>query len=175
MAETLIDLRDVPRGRAYEELHQHFSSALEGVDDPITAMATISSLVHHALGFLWTGFYRVVEPGRLLRVGPYQGTLGCIEIEFGRGICGLAAESGEPVIVDDVLEHPNHITCDPRARSEIVVPVFDARGDLIAVFDADSEEVAAFSDVDRLGMERILEWFAGSRSQLPATDTAARW
>jgi GAF domain-containing protein len=174
MAESLIGLRDVPRGRAYEELRQHVSAALEGVDDPITAMATISSLVHHALGFLWTGFYRVVEPGRLLRVGPYQGTLGCVEIEFGRGICGLAAESGEPVIVDDVLEQPNHIMCDPRARSEIVVPVFDARGDLIAVFDADSEEVAAFSDVDRLGIERILEWFAGCKSQRPAMETAAR-
>jgi L-methionine (R)-S-oxide reductase len=174
MAETLIDLRDVPHERAYKELREHVSSALSGVDDSITAMATISSLVHHALGFLWTGFYRVVEPGRLLRVGPYQGTLGCIEIEFGRGICGLAAESGEPVIVDDVLEHPNHITCDARARSEIVVPVFDGRGDLIAVFDVDSDEVAAFSDVDRLGIERILEWFAGSKSQRPAMEMTAR-
>lgn len=174
MAETLIDLREVPRGRAYEELRQHVSSALAEVDDPIAAMATISSLVHHALGFLWTGFYRVVEPGRLLRVGPYQGTLGCLEIEFGRGICGIAAESGEPVVVDDVLEHPNHITCDPRSRSEIVVPVFDAGGGLIAVFDADSEEVAAFSDVDRLGLERILEWFAGSRSQHRTMETAGR-
>jgi L-methionine (R)-S-oxide reductase len=72
------------------------------------------------------------------------------------------------------MEHPNHITCDPRARSEIVVPVFDGRGDLIAVFDVDSEEVAAFSDVDRLGMERILEWFAGSKSQLPAMEMTAR-
>lgn len=174
MAETLIDLRDVPRGRAYEELRQHVSSALAGSDDSIAAMATISSLVHHALGFLWTGFYRVVEPGRLLRVGPYQGTLGCLEIEFGRGVCGVAAESGEPVIVDDVLEYSNHITCDPRARSEIVVPVFDAGGGLIAVFDADSEEVGAFSDVDRLGLERILEWFAGARSEPRRMETAAR-
>lgn len=173
MAETLIDLRDVPRGRAYEELREHVSAALAGIDDPIAAMAAISSLVHHALGFLWTGFYRVVEPGHLLRAGPYQGTLGCLEIEFGRGICGLAAESGEPVIVDDVREHPNHITCDPRARSEIVVPAFDARGDLIAVFDVDSEEVGAFSNVDRLGLERILEWFTESKAQRPAMETAA--
>jgi L-methionine (R)-S-oxide reductase len=136
------------------------AETLRGIDDLVAAMATISSLVHHAFGFLWTGFYRVVEPARLLRVGPYQGTLGCMEIEFGRGICGLAAESGEPIIVRDVLEHPNHITCDPRSRSEIVVPVFNGRGELIAVFDIDSEEVGAFSDVDRVGVEGIVEWFS---------------
>ncbi len=122
-------------------------------------MATISSLVHNAFGFLWTGFYRVAAPRRLL-VGPYQGTLGCLDIEFGRGVCGTAAETGEPVIVDDVLRHANHITCDPRARSEIVLPVFDAAGELLAVFDVDSAEPAAFSDVDRSGLERILGWFA---------------
>ena len=161
MAEALLDLRALPRAEAYDQLAGHVEQVLEGVRDEVAAMATISSLVHHALGFLWTGFYRVVEPG-LLRVGPYQGTLGCLDIEVGRGVCGTAAEKHETVIVDDVLTHPGHITCDPRSRSEIVVPVFNARGDLIAVFDVDADQPAAFTDVDRRGLERILTWFARS-------------
>ena len=85
MAETTLDLRTLPKADAYDQLQAHVASVLAGVDDDITAMATISCLVHHAFGHLWTGFYRVVEPGRLLRVGPYQGMLGCLEISFGKG------------------------------------------------------------------------------------------
>jgi L-methionine (R)-S-oxide reductase len=158
LAEALLDLRGVPREAAYRQLRDHVALTLEGVNDDVAAMATISSLVHHALGFLWTGFYRVVAPRKLL-VGPYQGTLGCLDIDFGRGVCGTAAESGESVIVDDVLTYPNHISCDPRARSELVVPVFDARGELLAVFDVDSDQPGAFTDVDRRGLEEILTWF----------------
>ncbi len=135
---------------------------LEGVDDPVTGMATVSCLVHHAFGHLWTGFYRVVEPGRLLRVGPYQGTLGCLEIPFGRGVCGTAAAEGRAVVVEDVHAFPGHIACDGRSASEIVVPVRDADGALVAVFDVDSDRRAAFDDDDRAGLERILAWFAGA-------------
>src|ERR1044071_9903985 len=88
MAETTIDLRGIPLAEAYDELRVQTEAVLEGIDDSVAAMATISSLVHNAFGHLWTGFYRVVEPGRLLRIGPYQGTLGCMEIEFGKGVCG---------------------------------------------------------------------------------------
>jgi L-methionine (R)-S-oxide reductase len=161
VAEELLHLRGVPREQAYDELRGLVAAALAGITDRIAAMATISSLVHHSLGFLWTGFYRVVAPPRLL-VGPYQGTLGCLEIEFGRGVCGTAAETGQPVIVDDVLLHENHITCDPRARSEIVLPVFDASGELIAVLDVDSDQPGNFSDVDRIGLAQILTWFTGA-------------
>lgn len=161
MAEELLDLRRLPREQAYDELRAFVTAALAGVNDRTAAMATISSLVHHSLGFLWTGFYRVVAPRKLL-VGPYQGTLGCLEIDFGRGVCGTAAETGQAVIVDDVLLHENHITCDPRARSEIVVPVFDASGELIAVFDVDSDQPGSFSEVDRIGLEQILTWFTAA-------------
>ena len=159
MAEELLDFRGIPRERAYDALRGHVAAALEGVSDHTAAMATISSLVHHSLGFLWTGFYRVIAPRKLL-IGPYQGTLGCLEMEFGRGVCGTAAEAGEAVIVEDVLRHSNHITCDPRARSEIVVPVFDPEGELIAVFDVDSDLPGNFSEVDKVGLERIVAWFA---------------
>jgi len=133
---------------------------LEGVRDPIAAMATVSALLHHGRGHLWTGFYRVVEPGRLLRVGPYQGTLGCLEIAFGRGVCGTAAAERRTVIVPDVHEFAGHIACDARARSEIVVPVFDPSGALVAVLDVDSEWVGTFDEDDRAGLERLVGWFA---------------
>jgi GAF domain-containing protein len=116
--------------------------------------------LHHAFGHLWTGFYRVVEPGRLLRVGPYQGSLGCQEITFGRGVCGTAAAERRTVVVEDVHDFPGHITCDPRSHSEIVVPVFDVAGALIAVLDIDSSVPAAFGEADRVGLEQLVAWFA---------------
>jgi L-methionine (R)-S-oxide reductase len=165
MAEVTLDLRGVDKVQAYAELERQIEAVLEGIRDEIAGMATIAALVHHGFGHLWTGFYRVVEPARLL-VGPYQGTLGCLEIAFGRGVCGTAAAQQRTVLVPDVESFPGHITCDARSRSEIVVPVFDARERLIAVLDVDSEHPAAFDDEDRRGLERIVRWFA--RESRPA-------
>ncbi len=173
MAEPTLDLRHLPKSEAYAELDAHVRAVLAGVDDPVTGMATVSCLVHHAFGHLWTGFYRVVEPGRLLRVGPYQGTLGCLEIPFGRGVCGTAAAEGRTVVVEDVHAFPGHIACDGRSASEIVVPVYDARGALVAVFDVDSERRGAFDDGDRVGLERILGWFAEAAAAPARPETAA--
>jgi L-methionine (R)-S-oxide reductase len=122
-------------------------------------MATISALLHGSFGFLWTGFYRVVEPGKLMRVGPYQGRPGCLEIAFGKGVCGRAAAERQTIIVDDVDLFPGHITCDARSRSEIVVPVFDQTHQLMAVLDIDSEKLGAFTEDDRAGLEEIVRWF----------------
>lgn len=163
MAETTIDLRGMPLTEAYLELDAQNRAVLEGIDDPVAAMATMSALIHNAFGHLWTGFYRVVEPNRLLRVGPYQGTLGCLEIEFGRGVCGAAAATGKTQVVEDVMAFPGHITCDARSRSEIVVPVFSGSGDLIAVLDIDSDQVGTFSNEDRIGLEKLVEWFKGMK------------
>jgi GAF domain-containing protein len=160
MAETIPDLRNVPKTRAYAELKGHADAILDGVDDEITAMATITALVHHAFDHLWTGFYRVAVPGQLLRVGPYQGSLGCLDIAFGQGVCGIAAAEMKTVIVPDVDKFPGHITCDSRSRSEIVVPVVDGQGDLIAVLDVDSERLDAFRSEDKQGLERLVSWFA---------------
>ncbi len=163
MAELTLDLRSIAKTEAYNQLHAHLGSVLNGIDDEIAGMATVSCLVHNAFGHLWTGFYRVVEPGRLLRVGPYQGTLGCLEIAFGKGVCGTAAAERRTVIVPDVERFPGHIACDDRARSEIVVPVFGADGSLRAVFDVDSEHLATFDDEDAAGLERLLRWFPGEK------------
>lgn len=160
MAETIPDLRKVPKARAYAELKGHSDAILGGINDEVTAMATMAALIHHAFGHLWTGFYRVIIPGQLLRVGPYQGSLGCLDIAFGRGVCGTAAAEMKTVIVPDVEKFPGHIACDARARSEIVVPVLGRRGDLIAVLDVDSDRLDAFKTEDQQGLERMVSWFA---------------
>jgi len=159
MAESTLDLRGLPKDRAYDELDHTLEAVLAGLADPITAMATMSALLHHGFGHLWTGFYRVVAPD-LLRVGPYQGTLGCLEIPFGKGVCGAAARELRTVVVPDVHAFPGHITCDGRSRSEIVVPVLDASGALLAVLDIDSDRPATFDDEDRRRLEAIVGWFA---------------
>lgn len=160
MAEVTLELKSLPKPEAYRQLTQHVRAVLEGLEgDDVAAMATISCLVHHAFGHLWTGFYRVVTPGKLLRVGPYQGTLGCLEIPFGKGVCGAAAATGVTQVVPDVHAFPGHITCDGRSASEIVVPVF-RNGALIAVFDVDSDQKNTFDEVDRAALEAMLAWFA---------------
>jgi len=129
--------------------------------DDIALMATINSILSHRfLHFYWTGFYRMC--GDRLVVGPYIGTVGCLQIEMGRGVCGTAAERRETVIVPDVTLFPGHIACDPQSRSEIVVPVFDRDRKLIAVLDVDADQLDAFDDEDRAGLERIVALFAAS-------------
>lgn len=159
MAETLLDVRHLSKPEAYRALDAQARSVLEGVEDAVAAMATFSALLHHSLGHLWTGFYRVATPGRTLRVGPYQGTLGCLEIAFGKGVCGTAAASGRTVVVPDVEAFPGHISCDARSRSEIVVPVFGKDRSLLAVLDIDSAQRAAFDIEDQRGLEQMMDWF----------------
>jgi GAF domain-containing protein len=163
LAEQMRSLAGLEREAAYRILAEQIDRVLEGIDDVHAEMATVAAMVHHGLGTLWTGFYRVVEPGRLLRVGPYQGTLGCLEIAFSHGVCGTAAATRQAVLVPDVNAFPGHIACDARSRAEIVLPVVDSRGELIAVLDIDSETPAAFDERDRIGLERILARFARTR------------
>ena len=145
------------RVEAYRRLAVELASVLEGVDDPITTMATAACLIHRTLpAASWTGFYRVVAPG-LLRVGPYQGPLGCLEIPFERGVCGAAARTRTVQLVPDVHSFPGHIACDESARSEIVVPVLNRTGELVAVLDIDSHETSAFDEIDRDGLTQIVE------------------
>lgn len=140
----------------YADLAARVSALTEGEDDAVALMATIACEVHHSDDrFDWTGFYRVVAPG-LLKIGPYQGGHGCLVIPFERGVCGAAARTGEVQLVDDVEAFPGHIACSSSTRSEIVLPVWDATGDLIAVLDIDSDRQAAFDAADAAGLARIL-------------------
>jgi len=158
MSESIPDLTALARPAAYAQIKGSASAILEGVSDEVAGMATISALLHHSLGFLWTGFYRVVAPA-VLQVGPYQGSLGCVEIAFGKGVCGTAAAERKTIVVRDVRKFPGHISCDARSRSEIVVPVINRAYDLIGVLGIDSEKVGAFSESDKAGLEDLLNWF----------------
>jgi len=150
--------RPADKAARYAEVAEEIAAVLEGEPDRVARMATVASMLADAFdSYFWTGFY-VVDPakGNELVVGPYQGTLGCLRIPFGRGVCGAAAAERETQIVEDVHAFPGHIACDSRSNSEIVVPVFDQAGELIAVFDVDSTEFASFDSVDAEWLERIL-------------------
>jgi GAF domain-containing protein len=148
------------KSATYERVMQDMQATLEGETDLLAAMVTMVCLLHQAFEtFFWTGFYRRVGPDRLL-IGPYHGTLGCLHITFDRGVCGACARSGRTVIVPDVHQFPGHIACDPNSRSEIVVPVFDQAGGLMAVLDVDSDQYNAFDEVDRRYLEQIVSWLA---------------
>lgn len=143
------------RTAAYRRMLAEIDSLLDGLDDPVAAMATVASVVHARLAYAsWTGFYRAVGPG-LLRIGPYQGPVGCLEIPFDRGVCGAAARERRSHLVADVHAFPGHIACDAAARSEVVVPVLAPSGELVAVLDLDSHRPAAFTEEDVAGLEAI--------------------
>ena len=140
----------------YDEASVQLEALLENLTDPVAIMATVAAVLFHSLpGVSWVGFYRVVGPD-LLRVGPYQGPVGCLEIAFGKGVCGTAAQREEAQIVPDVHAFPGHIACDAQARSEIVLPVHDAAGNLVAVLDLDSHLHACFNEQDLEHLQRIL-------------------
>lgn len=144
----------------YRSLLQQAQGVLEGIDDPVTRLSTAIAVIHHALPYAsWTGVYRVVEP-ELLRVGPYQGPVACLEIDFGKGVCGTAAAERRTQVVLDVHAFPGHIACDAAARSEIVVPLDDRTGELYGVLDVDSHLPAAFDSVDREGLEALVRLLA---------------
>lgn len=132
----------------YRAVHARLDSLLETERDWVSAMATVVCELHHAFeAFHWTGFYRVTEP-ELLRIGPYQGGHGCLEIAFDRGVCGAAARQGTLIRLDDVSSFHGHIACSASTQSEIVVPVLDAQGRVFAVLDVDSNLPAAFNEID---------------------------
>lgn len=143
------------RAVQYEEVIPRIAALLEGEDDWVAAMATVACELHHSFGYYhWTGFYRVVAPG-LLVVGPYQGGHGCLRIPFSKGVCGAAARTRQTQRVPDVEAFPGHIACSSTTRSEIVVPVLTPGGRLLAVFDVDSDDPAAFDETDQRYLEKI--------------------
>lgn len=140
----------------YQDLSKRIEALTENETDVVSLMATVACEVHHSDDrFDWTGFYRVTEPN-LLKIGPYQGGHGCLVIPFERGVCGAAARTRETQLVDDVEAFPGHIACSSSTRSELVLPVFDADGEVIGVFDLDSNLPAAFTNEDQRALEAIL-------------------
>jgi L-methionine (R)-S-oxide reductase len=145
----------VEKSERYARARERIFALCEGESDEIALMASIVTVLHHEMAdFFWTGFYRVIDGG--LVIGPYQGPVGCLRIAFGKGVCGMAAQTEESQVVQDVHRFPGHISCDARSKSEIVVPVKNREGKLIGVLDIDSEKKGAFDDNDRDALEGIL-------------------
>jgi len=148
------DDRDVLPGR-YLRLADQLVELFRKTDDPTARMATAVAVLHHKMPhFFWTGFYRLVD-GALV-VGPYQGPVACAVLRGPEGVCWAGVRGGATVVVPDVHAFPGHVACDARSRSEIVVPVRDAAGNVVAVLDVDSERPDAFGEADRAGLERIV-------------------
>lgn len=142
----------------YKSLLPQAEAICDGEDDMIAKMANISALLHHEFGFWWTGFYRVV--GEELLLGPFQGPLACVHIGYGKGVCGTAWKEERTVVVPDVEEFPGHIACSSESRSEIVVPMV-VNGQVIAVLDIDSRELATFDTVDACYLEQVVSLMIG--------------
>ena len=141
----------------YEHLSKNIAALTEGEDDSVALMATVACEVHHSDDrFDWTGFYRVTGP-EMLKIGPYQGGHGCLVIPFSRGVCGAAARTGEVQLVPDVEAFEGHIACASSTRSELVLPVFGGQGQLLGVFDLDSDQPDAFTQADADALAGILK------------------
>ena len=141
----------------YARLAKEIAAVVDGETSAVARYATAACLLSEAFDdFYWTGFYLVdpLKPQELV-IGPYQGTLGCLRIPYGRGVCGAAAKSLKTVLVEDVHKFVGHIACDSQTNSEIVVPVFNDEGQLAAVLDVDSTSLGTFDEDDKNGLEAI--------------------
>ena len=136
----------------YNLLTEQIHALIEGETDSVAVMANVCAAIHEAMGFWWTGFYRVKD-GELI-LGPFQGSVACMHIGFGKGVCGTAWKEQRTVIVPDVEQFPGHIACSSLSRSEIVVPVFSNTGEIVAVLDIDSKELSTFDETDQEYLER---------------------
>lgn len=158
MADADFDSLPALRPDRYRALAREVASVLDGETNRTARLATVASMLRQAFGarFFWCGFYMVdpLKPDELV-VGPYQGTLGCLRIPFGKGVCGHVALTRRTEIVPDVHAFPGHIACDSASNSEIVVPVFEADGRLAGVLDIDSTTFDAFDGEDAVGLEAI--------------------
>ena len=137
----------------YTLLCEQIKALIEGERDVVAVMANVAAAIHEAMGFWWTGYYRVV--GDELLLGPFQGPVACMHIPFGRGVCGTAWERRQTIVVPDVEQFPGHIACSSLSRSEIVVPVFSEAHEVVAVLDIDSRDLATFDATDQTYLEAI--------------------
>jgi len=159
-----VSIPDLPQNAPlrdrYGRIADQLAPLFKKVTDPQARMASAAALLHHKMPhFFWTGFYRLVD-GDLI-VGPYQGPIACMVLERHQGVCWAGVDRGEAVLVADVRAFPGHIACDSRSQSEVVVPVRDAAGRIVAVLDVDSDKPAAFSQTDVDGLTRIVGMIYG--------------
>ncbi|MCK4880563.1 MAG: GAF domain-containing protein [Bacteroidales bacterium] len=149
-------MEDIKKEGRYTRIHKQLEALLPKTEDPLARMATICAVLHHKMDhFFWTGFY-MLKSGKLV-VGPYQGPVACQELENEKGVCWAALNAAAPVVVPDVHAFPGHIACDSRSKSEITLPVFNQKGEIVAIFDVDSDHPDSFSEVDKLSLTGMME------------------
>lgn len=141
------------RKKKYDECAVELGALLEEEAGLVSNLANAAALIHHKFGFFWTGFYMV--EGEKLTLGPFQGPVACTFIEKGKGVCGSAWIRAESIVVPDVHEFPGHISCNAESKSEIVLPVFNKKGKIIAILDIDSNVINDFSESDKIGFEKL--------------------
>ena len=149
----------------YENLLSQITGLIAGENDEVSVLANVSAAIHYEMGFWWTGFYLVKDD--ILMLGPFQGPVACYRIKMGRGVCGTAWQRRETVIVDDVEQFPGHIACSSESRSEIVVPLFAADGNVLGVLDIDSRELSTFDVIDRQFLEQITRLVSAQLAKKP--------
>lgn len=164
MSENLI-ISSGSKAEKYAELYPQIEAVLSAEPDPIANMANVAAMIHETFGFLWTGFYRVID-GQLV-LGPFQGPMACTRIRLGRGVCGTAWQQGCTQVVPDVERFPGHIACSTASRSEIVVPLW-RDGQVTGVLDIDSIDLANFDEVDQHWLEKIATALASYTARRPS-------
>lgn len=152
------------KSEKYQLLVEQIKALIEDERDEVAVMANVAAAIHDAMGFWWTGFYRVMPKAgsdeKELVLGPFQGPVACMHIPFGRGVCGTTWARRQSIVVPDVEQFPGHIACSSLSRSEIVVPVVATSGEVVAVLDIDSKELSTFDDTDRQYLEAVCAMIA---------------
>lgn len=153
MAEHLDILPQATKEEKYKNLIPQLKSLLNGENDAIANFANISAALKQTFDFFWVGFY--IVKGNELVLGPFQGTIACTRIRYGKGVCGTAWKEKRTLIVPDVNQFPGHIACDAASQSEIVIPLF-YDGEVIAVLDVDSQYLNHFDETDAIYLKQIV-------------------
>jgi GAF domain-containing protein len=156
MMET-FSVTGTSKEEKYRSLYATIVSLVQGEPDIVANMANVTAVIKEVFGFLWVGFYRVV--GDELVLGPFQGSVACTRIKKGKGVCGVAWEKAENIIVPDVDKFPGHIACSSRSKSETVIPVFK-NSEIIGVLDIDSEYLNNFDETDEKYLSQIVDLFS---------------
>lgn len=159
MSHTLHISHTSSKEDQYKSLLPQLKALIEGETDTIANMANISAALKMTFGFFWVGFYIVKREELVL--GPFQGTIACTRIKYGKGVCGTAWKEKRTVIVEDVNEFPGHIACDAASQSEIVLPLF-YKDEIVAVLDIDSEHLNHFDETDALYLKKIVTFLENS-------------
>lgn len=153
MAEELLINQSLDKESKYKDLLPQIKSLIVGEKNLIANLANIGAALKQTFNFFWVGFY-LVENNELV-LGPFQGSIACTRIGYGKGVCGTAWKEKKTILVEDVDKFPGHIACSSISRSEIVVPIFNKNNVVTMVLDIDSDRLSDFDLIDQKYLEEI--------------------